>query len=88
MQNPIIRDRRRKKINRFVKYYYYSFVVAFVISVIAYKTGTMGSGFRPSYYRPTPNTWRYVFDHWPSLVVFSLVAALLFTLPLPPSNNE
>jgi hypothetical protein len=88
MQNPIIQNQRRKRINRFVKYYYYSFVFAFVLSTIAYKTGTMGSGLRPSYYKPTPNTWQYVSDQWPDIVVFSLVAGLLLTLPIPPSNDE
>ena len=88
MQNPIIRDRRRKRINRFVKHYFFFFIFSFVLSVIDYKTGSVGSGFRPSYYKPTPNTWQFVIDHLPNIVVFSLVAGLLFTLLLPPSNNE
>lgn len=83
MQNPIIRNQRRNKINRFIKYYYYSFVFAFVFSVIAYKTGTMGSG----QYKPTPNSWQYVFDQLPYIIVFSLGAGLLLTLPIPSSND-
>jgi len=88
MQNPIIRNKRKNKINRFIKYYYYSFVLVFVLSVIHYKTGTIGQGRRPTYYRPTPNTWQYVFNHLPEIVVFSLGAGLLFTLLIPPSNDE
>lgn len=84
MKNPITRNQRIKRINHFVKYYFYSFVFAFVFSVIAYKTGTMGSG--P--YKPVPNTWQYVFDHLPEIIVFSLVCGLLLTLPLPTSNDE
>lgn len=88
MNNPIIRNQRRKKINRIVKYFFYSFVLAFVLTVINYKTGTVGQGRSPTYYNPTPNTWQYVFDHLPEIVVFSLVASLLLTFPIPPSNNE
>lgn len=85
MQNPIMQNRRRKRINRFVKYYFYSFVVAFVFSVIAYKIGTNGSG--P--HKPTPNSWQYVFDHHlPDIIVLSLIGGLLLTFPLPPSKDE
>ena len=45
-------------------------------------------GLRPTYYKPTPNTWQYVFDHLPEIVVFSLGVSLLFTLTTPLSNNQ
>lgn len=85
MQNPIIRNRRRKRISRFVKYYFYSFLVAFFFSAIAYKIGTYASG--PN--EPTPKSWQYVFNHHlPDIIVLSLVGGLLITLPLPPSKDE
>lgn len=87
-QNPIIRNQRRKKINRFVKYFCCYFLLILVLSVIHYKTGNNGMGLRPTYYKPTPNTWQYVFDHLPEIVVFSLGVSLLFTLTTPLSNNQ
>ena len=88
MQNPIIRNQRRKKINRFVKYFYCYFLLIFILAVIHYKTGYDGMGLRPTYYKPTPNTWQYVFDHLPEIVVFSLGASLLVTLTTPLSDNK
>ena len=87
MQNPIIRNRKRKRINRFVKYFYGYFLLFFVLSVISYKTGNEGVGLRPTYYKATPITWKYVFDHLPEIVVFSLGVGLIFTLTTPLSDN-
>ena len=55
-----------------------------------YKTGRAeAGGLSPvPYNNPRPNTWEYVFDHLPDIMVFSLGIALLGALPLLPSKDE
>lgn len=88
MKNPIIQNKRRKRFYRFLKYYFYSFLFILALTLADYKTGSAGKGRNPTYYKPKPNTWQYVFEHLPEILVFSLGGGLLLTLPLPPSKDE
>lgn len=88
MRNPIIHNKRRKRFYRFLKYYFYSFLFILALTLADYKTGSAGKGRNPTYYKPKPNTWQYVFEHLPEILVFSLGGGLLLTLPLPPSKDE
>jgi len=80
MQNPIIRNRRRKEINRLVKKYVLFLMLSFVVLIVYYKSGSVGAGRRPTYYKPTPNSWQFVFNHLTEIVCFSFCGAAFYTL--------
>ena len=82
-------NKRRKQFYSWLRGYFFLFLFVFALSIMDYKTGTAGKGLSPvPYNRPRPNTWEYVFDHLPDIMVFSLGSALLFTLTLPPPKDE
>ena len=73
------------KIRGFIKRFAFCFVLWFLISVEECKTGSGGEARKlPTYYRPTPNTWEYVYEHMSGIVVFSLFAGLVSAVMLTP----
>lgn len=82
-------NKRRKRFYSFLRGYLFLFLFIFALLLMDYKTGTAGTGWSPvPYNRPRPNTWEYVFNHLPEIIVFSLGIALLGALPLLPSKDE
>ena len=81
MKNPIIRNQWRKKISHLVKKYIFFLLLSFVIIVIHYKSGSGDSRWKTATYsKPTPNTWKYVYEHMSEIVCFSLCGGVFFTL--------
>ena len=81
MQNPIIRNQRRKEINRLVKKYIFFLLLSFVIIMIHYKNGSGDSRWKTATYsKPTHNTWQYVYEHMFEIVCFSFCGAAFYTL--------
>ena len=82
-------NKRKERFYSWLRGFFYLFLFAFTLSLMDYKTGTAGKGLSPvPYNRPRPNTWEYVFDHLPDIMVFSLGIALLGALPLLPPKDE
>jgi len=81
MKNPIIRNHRRKKIIHLVKKCLFFLLLSFVIIVIHYKSGSGDNRWKTATYsKPTPNTWKYVYEHMSEIVYFSLCGGAFFTL--------
>lgn len=81
MKNPIIRNQKRKEINRLIKKYMFFLILSFAIIAVDYKSGSAGARWETATYsKPTPNTWQDVYSHLSEIVCFSLCGGVFFTL--------
>ena len=81
MKNSIIRNQRKKEINRLVKKFIFFLMMSFVIIGMEYKSGSAGARWKTATYsKSTPNTWQYVYNHLSEIVCLSLCGGVIFTL--------
>lgn len=85
MNNPLTDH----KTNGFMKRFIFFFITWLLIAVEECKTGSLGEARKlPTYYKPTPNSWQFVYEHLPSIIVFSLCAGLVFAIVMTPFFRE
>ena len=77
MQNPIKKRQKIKKLNSFMKRFAFSFILVFIFVTLDYKSGSVGEARKAAtYYKPTPNSWNYVYEHLPNIILVSFCGAL------------
>ena len=85
MQNPIKKRQKIKKTNSFLKRFAFSFILVFIFVTLDYKSGSVGEARKAAtYYKPTPNSWNYVYDHLPDIILVSFCGALPFAILISP----
>lgn len=64
--------KRKKRYNKFIKAFIGFALLIFIFEIDNYKSGHDHRYRMPTYSKPSPNSWQYVYENLPHIINFSI----------------